>query len=54
MAEFPEEGNPYDSLGEAYFINEQYDLSLKNYEKAFELNPENTNAKNMIEDINKL
>ena len=52
VAEFPEEGNPYDSLGEAYFINEQYDLSLKNYEKAFELNPKNTNAKNMIEDIN--
>ena len=48
VSEFPDEGNPYDSLGEAYFINEQYDLSLKNYEKAFELNPKNTNAKNRI------
>lgn len=54
VSEFSDEGNPYDSLGEAYFINEQYDLSLKNYKIAFELNPENGNAKNMIEKINKL
>lgn len=46
--EFPEEGNPYDSLGEAYFVNKQYELSLINYKKAFELNPKNTNAEKMI------
>lgn len=53
VSEFPNEGNPYDSLGEAYFTNEQYDLSLKNYKKAFELNPKNDNAKRMIEEMNK-
>lgn len=54
VSEFPEEGNPYDSLGEAYFINEQYDLSLENYKKSFELNPNNGNAKKMIDELNKL
>ncbi|WP_347925933.1 serine hydrolase [Pontimicrobium sp. SW4] len=34
---FPNEANMYDSLGEAYEKNEQYDLALKNYEKAVEL-----------------
>ncbi|WCO03360.1 serine hydrolase [Psychroserpens ponticola] len=52
VSEFPNEGNPYDSLGEAYFINEQYDLSLENYKKAFELNSNNGNAKTMIDEIN--
>ncbi|WP_431134498.1 serine hydrolase [Psychroserpens mesophilus] len=54
VSEFPDQGNPYDSLGEAYFLNEQYDLSLKNYKIALELNPENSNAKDMIEEINKI
>jgi CubicO group peptidase (beta-lactamase class C family) len=52
VSEFPEQGNPYDSLGEAYFINEQYNLSLKNYKKALELNPKNDNARQMIAKIN--
>lgn len=34
---FPNEANMYDSLGEAYENNKQYDLALKNYEKAVEL-----------------
>lgn len=34
---FPNEANVYDSLGEAYEKNKQYDLALKNYEKAVEL-----------------
>lgn len=34
---FPNEANMYDSLGEAYEKNKQYDLALKNYEKAVEL-----------------
>jgi CubicO group peptidase (beta-lactamase class C family) len=54
VSEFPNEGNPYDSLGEAYFMSEQYDLSLKNYKKALELNPKNENARNMIKEINKI
>jgi len=51
VSEFPNEGNPYDSLGEAYFTNEQYDLSLENYKKALELNPKNDNARKMIEEL---
>lgn len=33
---FPNEANMYDSLGEAYEKNKQYNLALKNYEKAVE------------------
>lgn len=54
VSEFPEEGNPYDSLGEAYFIDEQYDLSSVNYKKALELNPNNKNAKAMLEELKKV
>ena len=54
VSEFPNEGNPYDSLGEAYFINEQYDLSLENYKKAFELNPKNGTAEKMIQEISEI
>lgn len=54
VSEFPNEGNPYDSLGEAYFINEQYDLSLEHYKKALELNPANGNAENMIQELNNI
>jgi len=53
VSEFPNDGNPYDSLGEAYLINEEYDLALRNYTKSLALNPKNTNAENMIEEINK-
>ncbi len=54
VSEFPNMANPYDSLGEAYLINEQYDLALVNYKKALELNPDSDNAKKMIQEINKL
>jgi len=43
---FPDSFNPYDSLGEAYMINKDYALAIKNYEKSIELNPNNTNAAN--------
>jgi len=51
-SEFPDNANLFDSLGECYLSNEQYDLSLDNYEKSLELNPENTNAVKMIDKIN--
>lgn len=34
---FPNEANMYDSLGEAYEKNKEYDLALENYEKAVEI-----------------
>jgi len=51
VSEFPDSANPYDSLGEGYLLNEQYDLALMNYKKSLELNPESENAKHMIEEI---
>ncbi len=51
VSEFPDSSNPYDSLGEAYLMNGQYDLALKNYKRSLELNPKNGNAKQMIEKI---
>lgn len=48
VSEFPNSGNPYDSLAEAYFNNKEYGLSKQNYLKSLELNPDNSNAKEML------
>lgn len=53
VSEFPDSGNPYDSLAEAYFNNKEFALSKQNYQKSLELNPDNTNAKNMLLKIEK-
>lgn len=50
--EFPKSANAFDSLGEGYFIKNQYDLALKNYKKAVALGETTGNAKKMIEKIN--
>lgn len=50
VEKFPSEKS-YNGLGEAYYKNKQYDLSIENYKKSLKLNPENTNAKTMIEKI---
>ncbi|WP_109299135.1 serine hydrolase domain-containing protein [Aquimarina sp. AU474] len=54
VSEFPNSSNPYDSLGEGYLVNEQYDLALQNYNKSFELNSNNKNAQKMIEKIKQI
>jgi len=41
---YPNSGNVYDSLGEAYMKDGQTDLAIKNYEKSLELNSNNDNA----------
>ncbi|MBN2089936.1 serine hydrolase [candidate division KSB1 bacterium] len=48
---FPQSYNAYDSLGEAYMINGDKDLAIKNYEKSIELNPKNAGG---IEALKKL
>lgn len=53
IEEYPEAFNPYDSLGEAYMINSEKELAIKNYAKSLELNPKNTNAIIMLTKINK-
>ena len=45
---FPGASNPYDSLGEAYMLNGNKELAIKNYKKSIELNPENTNGAEML------
>jgi len=48
---YPEAFNPYDSLGEAYMINGEYELAIKNYARSVELNPDNTNGIEMMKKI---
>ncbi len=51
VEDYPQSANAYDSLGEAYLKDGDKELALKNYRRAVELNPKNTNA---IETIKKL
>lgn len=37
ISEFPSRPNPRDSLGEAYHLNGQYELSIQSYKKALEI-----------------
>ncbi len=48
---FPQSSNVYDSLGEAYMVNGNKELAIKNYEKSLELNPQNTNAIDMLKKL---
>ena len=51
VQEFPNSGNVYDSLGEAYLKDGKKELALENYKRSLELDPSNTNAKEMIAKI---
>jgi len=51
VADYPQSANTYDSLGEAYMINGDRELAIKNYERAVLLDPNNTNG---IETLKKL
>jgi CubicO group peptidase (beta-lactamase class C family) len=42
---FPQSANVYDSLGEAYMTHNDKELSIANYKKSLELDPNNANAK---------
>jgi len=48
---YPEDSNVYDSLGEAYMKKGERELAIKNYAKSLELNPQNTNAIEMMRKI---
>jgi len=48
---YPQSANVYDSLGEAYMINGDRDLAIRNYQRAVELNPQNTNAIEMLKKL---
>ena len=54
VADNPKASNPYDSLGECYFLRKELPLALKNYQKSLSLDPKNGNAKTMISRIQKM
>lgn len=49
--EFPKNANLFDSLGEAYYTNKQFDLALDSYNKAISLGGTKGNAEKMVEKI---
>jgi CubicO group peptidase (beta-lactamase class C family) len=51
VSDYPQSANAYDSLGEAYMVNGDRDLAIKNYERSVELSPNNTNG---VEALKKL
>jgi CubicO group peptidase (beta-lactamase class C family) len=48
---FPNSSNPYDSLGETYLADGQKELALANYKKAAELDPKNSNAIQIVRQL---
>jgi tetratricopeptide (TPR) repeat protein len=48
---FPESANTYDSLAEAYMKNGDNENAIKNYKKSLALNPDNENARTMLEQL---
>jgi len=50
---FPKSYDAYDSLGEAYMKDDQKDNAIKFYNLSIQLNPNNTNAKEKLEALNK-
>jgi CubicO group peptidase (beta-lactamase class C family) len=51
VEDYPQSSNVYDSLGEAYAVNGDKELAVKNYARSVELNPNNTGG---IEALKKL
>ena len=49
--EFPESWNAYDSMGEAHMMNNDKEPAKKYYRKSLELNPDNTNAEEMLKKL---
>jgi CubicO group peptidase (beta-lactamase class C family) len=48
---YPKNFNPYDSYAEACMKNGKDDLAVINYKKSLVLNPSNTNAEKMLEEL---
>ena len=54
VKKFPKSSNVYDSLGEAYMENKQYELALINYKKSVEMDPKNEGGIKRIRKIEKI
>lgn len=48
---YPQSANVYDSLGEGYMMNGDKELAIRNYRRAVELNPQNTNAVEVLKKL---
>jgi CubicO group peptidase (beta-lactamase class C family) len=48
---YPQSGNVYDSLGEAYMKSGDKELAIENYEKSLKLDPGNANAVEMLKKL---
>ncbi len=51
VTSFPESGNVYDSLGEAYLKDGNKELAIKNYKKSVAIDPSNTNAIKILKEL---
>jgi imidazolonepropionase-like amidohydrolase len=49
---YPQSGNAYDSLAEAYMDNGDMRLAIANYQKSLQLDPSNSNAVQMLKKLN--
>ena len=49
--DYPNSANTFDSLAEAYMYTGNNKLSITNYQKSIELDPNNSNATEMIKKI---
>ena len=48
---YPTSWNAFDSLGEIFMIQGNTDAAIENYEKSLIINPQNANARKMIETL---
>ena len=51
--DYPNSSNTFDSLGEAYLSEDNFEMALKNYEEALRLSPNNNHAKKMVNGLKK-
>lgn len=51
VEQYPDSWNVYDSMGEAYALDGQTDVAIKNYEKSLELNPDNKNGAEILKKL---
>jgi len=49
---YPDSANVYDSVAEAYAVNGNRELAIKNYKRSLELDPKNTNAAQQLKKLN--
>ena len=54
VEDYPQSGNVYDSLGEAYMKIGQKELAIQNYEKSLQLDPKNKNAVEMLKKLKEM